>query len=74
MLPYHFEDEKRQIVMTSQDTKLDEQPFPYVQNEVADIVQYFSDRAEEFGLDTRKFNVIGYSAGAHICAGAACTK
>lgn len=52
-------------------TKLDVQPFPYVQNEVADVVRYYAEHAEELGLDVDRFNLIGYSAGGHICAGAA---
>lgn len=51
--------------------KLDEVPFPYPQTEVCDTVLYFQRHAEEYGLDKTCFNLIGYSAGGHICAGAA---
>ena len=51
--------------------KVDEEAFPYCQQEVVDVVHYFYDHAAEYQLDTTKFNLIGYSAGGHICAGAA---
>ena len=51
--------------------KVDEEPFPYCQQEVADVVRYFYEHAEQYGVDKEKFNLIGYSAGGHICAGAA---
>jgi len=51
--------------------KLDQHPFPYPQAEVKDVVLYFSEHAAEYGLDQKRFNLIGYSAGGHICAGAA---
>ena len=52
-------------------TKVDAKPFPNPQHEVAETVLYFADHAEEYGLDKERFNLIGYSAGGHICAGAA---
>lgn len=52
-------------------TKLDVKPFPYPQQEVRDTVLYFRDHAEEYGIDVTRFSLIGYSAGGHLCAGAA---
>ncbi len=52
-------------------TKLDAEPFPYPQEEIRDTVLYFRDHAGEYGLDTTRFTLIGYSAGGHLCAGAA---
>lgn len=51
--------------------KVDEEGFPYCQQEVVDVVRYFYEHAAEYQLDITKFNLIGYSAGGHICAGAA---
>ncbi len=52
-------------------TKLDVKPFPYAQQEIRDAVLYFSDHAKEYGIDNTSFSLIGYSAGGHLCAGAA---
>lgn len=52
-------------------TKVDEKPFPYCQQEVRDVVLYFAEHADAYGIDTTRFNLIGYSAGGHICAGSA---
>lgn len=51
--------------------KLDVKPFPYPQTEARDAVLYFAEHAGEYGIDAEKFAIIGYSAGGHICAGAA---
>ncbi|MBQ6020349.1 MAG: alpha/beta hydrolase [Clostridia bacterium] len=50
---------------------LDEEPFPYQQTEVADAVQYFIAHAGTYHIDPEKSAIMGYSAGGHICAGAA---
>lgn len=52
-------------------TKVDAEPFPYAQKEVADVVRFFWGNTAEYGIDRDRFNLIGYSAGGHICAGAA---
>ena len=52
-------------------TKADVQPIPYAQEEVVDTVLYFAEHAPEYGIDVKRFNLIGYSAGGHICVGAA---
>lgn len=49
----------------------DEKPFPYQQEEVADTVSYFFNHAADYNIDINRSTLIGYSAGAHICAGAA---
>ncbi len=51
--------------------KLDEIPFPELQLEVRDTVLYFMAHAAEYGLDKSRFHLVGYSAGGHLCAGAA---
>ena len=51
--------------------RVDEKPFPYQQLQVADVVEYFLSRAEEFRLDPNRAVLMGYSAGGHISAGAA---
>jgi acetyl esterase len=52
-------------------TKIDVQPFPYPQIELCDAVLYFSKNADQHGINKTKFAIGGYSAGAHIAAGAA---
>ena len=49
-------------------TKLDIQPFPYPQEEIRDTVLYFRDHAAQYGIDPRRFALIGYSAGGHLAA------
>lgn len=49
----------------------DEEPFPYQQHEVVDTVKYFAKNSEKYNIDTEKMSLLGYSAGGHICAGAA---
>lgn len=51
-------------------TKLDVKAFPYPQEEIRDTVLYFRDHATEYGLDSTKFALIGYSAGGHLAAAA----
>lgn len=48
--------------------KADEKPFPYSQYEIFDTVTHSIDRADEYGIDTEKIVLMGYSAGAHLCA------
>lgn len=52
-------------------TKVDDKPFPYMQEEVRDTVLFFAAHAEEYCIDPVRFSLIGYSAGGHICAGTA---
>ena len=51
--------------------KADVKPFPYAQYEVRDTVLYFVRHAQEYGVDTSKLALMGYSAGGHLCACAA---
>ena len=51
--------------------KADVKPFPYAQYEVRDTVLYFVRHAQEYGIDTSKLALMGYSAGGHLCACAA---
>ena len=51
--------------------KADVKPFPYAQYEVRDTVRYFAEHAVEYGIDTKKLALMGYSAGGHLCACAA---
>ena len=50
--------------------KADERAFPYPQYEVCDTVKYFLENAEKYGIDKDRVILMGYSAGAHICAAA----
>lgn len=59
------------LVVNINYAKLDVKPFPYPQKEIRDTVLYFRDHAGECGVDAAKFSLIGYSAGGHLCAGAA---
>ena len=51
--------------------KADVRPFPYAQYEVRDTVRYFAQHAAQYGIDTHRLALMGYSAGAHLCACAA---
>ena len=51
--------------------RVDEKPFPYQQQQVSDVVEYFLARPERFHLDPDRAVLMGYSAGGHISAGAA---
>lgn len=51
--------------------KLIEQPFPYQQEEVVDVVKWIIKNAEELNIDTNRIIISGGSAGGHITAGAA---
>ncbi len=51
--------------------KIDQEPFPYQQEEVRDLVEYLNKDAEDLGIDPARISLCGQSAGAHICAGAA---
>ena len=59
------------VIININYTKIDVQPFPYPQIELCDTVLYFAENADRYGVDKTKFAIGGYSAGAHIAAGAA---
>lgn len=50
--------------------KADEQAFPYPQYEVVDTVKYFLQNSEQYRIDKNRVVLMGYSAGAHLCAAA----
>jgi acetyl esterase len=52
-------------------TKVDVKPMPYAQEEIKDTIYYFKQHAKEYGIDTEKFVIIGYSAGGHLAASTA---
>ncbi|MBQ6164966.1 MAG: alpha/beta hydrolase [Clostridia bacterium] len=49
----------------------DEKPFPYQQTEIADTVEYFISHCRTYHIDPDRIALMGYSAGGHLCAGAA---
>lgn len=59
------------LVVNINYVKADVKPFPYAQYEVRDTVLYFARHAQEYGIDTSKLALMGYSAGGHLCACAA---
>ena len=56
------------LVVNINYVKADVKPFPYAQYEVRDTVLYFVRHAREYGIDTSKLALMGYSAGGHLCA------
>lgn len=56
------------VVVTINYTKADVKPIPYGCEEIKDVVLYFADQAEAYGIDPSKFTLIGYSAGAYYAA------
>ena len=40
-------------------------PISYGSKEIRDVVLYFADNAETYGVDSSKFTLMGYSAGAY---------
>ena len=58
-------------VMNIDYTPLDAKPFPRPQEETLAVVKYVLGRAAVYHIDPERVNLIGYSAGGHIAAGAA---
>lgn len=56
------------VVVNVNYKKADEKPFPYAQYEICDTVKHFVSNSKEYGIDTSKIILMGYSAGAHLCA------
>lgn len=56
------------VVVTINYTKADVKPIPYGCEEIKDVVLYFADQAEAYGIDPSKFTLIGYSVGAYYAA------
>ena len=59
------------IIVNINYTKLDEQKFPYPQEEIRDTVLYFGIHSSEFSMDASRFSFMGFSAGAYLEIGAA---
>lgn len=51
--------------MTINYTKADVKPISYESEEIRDVVLYFANHAEIYGVDPSKFTLMGYSAGAY---------
>lgn len=56
------------VVVTINYTKADVKPISYGCEEIRDVVLYFADQAEAYGIEPSKFTLIGYSAGAYYAA------
>lgn len=56
------------VVVTINYTKADVKPVSYGSEEIRDVVLYFADHAEIYGVDPSKFTLMGYSAGAYYAA------
>ena len=56
------------VVVTINYTKADVKPVSYGSEEIRDVVLYFADNAEIYGVDPSKFTLMGYSAGAYYAA------
>lgn len=56
------------VVVTINYTKADVKPISYGSEEIRDVVLYFADNAEVYGVDPSKFTLMGYSAGAYYAA------
>lgn len=59
------------VVINVNYKKLDEQPFPYQQQEVRDTVCWLKENSRQMNINADEITICGQSAGAHICAGAA---
>ena len=55
------------VVVTINYTKADVKPVSYGSEEIRDVVLYFANNAEIYGVDPSKFTLMGYSAGAYLC-------
>lgn len=56
------------VMVTINYTKADVKPVTYGSEEIRDVVLYFADNAEIYGVDPSKFTLMGYSAGAYYAA------
>lgn len=48
--------------------KAPEHPYPQAVNEVYEVVKYFTEHAEEYGMDTERMCIGGHSAGGNLTA------
>lgn len=51
--------------------KAPENPYPAAVNDVCDTMQWFAAHAEEYGMDSERFALLGFSGGATLAAAAA---
>lgn len=56
------------VVVTINYTKADVKPVSYGSEEIRDVVLYFANHAEAYGVDPSKFTLMDYSAGAYYAA------
>lgn len=56
------------VVVNLNYKKLDQHPFPYQQNELADTVSWIKANADSLSIDAERIFICGQSAGGHICA------
>lgn len=56
------------IVVTINYTKADVKPISYGAEEIKDVVLYFAGNANEYNVDSSRFALMGYSAGAYYAA------
>ena len=56
------------LVLSVNYKKVDQEPFPYAQNEIYSVVRHYIDNADSLGIDKNRVVLIGYSAGAHLAA------
>ena len=64
-------DELDAFVVNVNYKRLYERPFPYQQEEAADVVRWLLDNAGQLGIDPERIVISGGSAGGHIAAGVA---
>lgn len=48
--------------------KAPEHPYPQAVNEAYEVVKYFTEHAEEYGIDTERMCICGHSAGGNLTA------
>lgn len=59
------------VIISINYAKLDAHKIPYQQEEIRDVVLYFGIHAEEYDIDIHRSVLMGFSAGAYYCVGAA---
>lgn len=64
----YFRDNCHCKVVTVDYAKAPEHPYPQAVNEVYGVVKYFTEHAEEYGIDTERMCIGGHSAGGNLTA------